>query len=181
MKDAPAPAGARCMRAARAASRGRPASRLPAGGGRTPPSLAWGRSGLRSGGTRSPSLLPYLVGSDGLYVARWRARRMWAGAARARRTARWRRAAGGGVQCRSPLPAVVAIGSRAQWSVPRTGRYVVLTQWFALRGRRLVGGGDWGGRHSCATATDVVAPKAAAPCVLCGALTRGCVVGCCFP
>ena len=75
MKDAPAPAGARCMRAARAASRGRPASRLPAGGGRTPPSLAWGRSGLRSGGTRSPSLLPYLVGSDGLYVARWRPRR----------------------------------------------------------------------------------------------------------
>ena len=59
MKDAPAPAGARCMRAARAASRGRPASRLPAGarrggacrGGRADASsLAWGHGGLRSGG-----------------------------------------------------------------------------------------------------------------------------------
>ena len=60
MKDAPA--GGRCMRAARAASRGHSPSRLPAGarrggacrGGRAPPSLAWGHGGPRSGGCADP-------------------------------------------------------------------------------------------------------------------------------
>ena len=82
MKDAPAPAGARCMRAARAASRGRPASRLPAGarrggacrGGRAdapPPSR--GATAACGAADAEPSLLPCIVGSDGLYVARLRA------------------------------------------------------------------------------------------------------------
>ena len=60
MKDAPA--DGRCMRAARAASRGHSPGRLPAGarrggacrGGRAPPSLAWGHGGPRSGGCVDP-------------------------------------------------------------------------------------------------------------------------------
>ena len=75
MKDAPA--GGRCMRAARAASRGHPPGRLPAGARRGRAAAAGGRlsprvwpGGLRSGGRVDPLFSPAaFVGSCGLMDA----------------------------------------------------------------------------------------------------------------
>jgi hypothetical protein len=107
MKDAPAPAGVRCMRAARTASRGRPASRWPAGarrggacrGGRADAStLAWGLAACGVADAEPPLLSPVLWGRVyGLYAARWRPRRRCAarrGEAYSGCLYKWRWAAG---------------------------------------------------------------------------------------